>query len=155
MGPATEDDSMADATHVLVPTLGRPREDEALTYALETFPDAEITLLAVVTPLDAPLSEGGVLERSEERTTAARASAEEVLESVTDSTDPAVVDRVRIETTEGRPGTVVPQYASEEGIDHVVIYGSQSGSTGFLRRFLGRGIAATVVERTARPVTVL
>jgi len=59
-----------------------------------------------------------------------------------------VVDRVRIETTEGRPGTVVPQYASEEGIDHVVIYGSQSGSTGFLRRFLGRGIAATVVERT-------
>jgi len=59
MGPATEDDSMADATHVLVPTLGRPREDEALTYALETFPDAEITLLAVVTRwLDAPLSEG-------------------------------------------------------------------------------------------------
>jgi len=103
MGPATEDDSMADATHVLVPTLGRPREDEALTYALETFPDAEITLLAVVTPLDAPLSEGGVLERSEERTTAARASAEEVLESVTDSTDPAVVDRVRIETTEDGP----------------------------------------------------
>ncbi|QLK24609.1 universal stress protein [Natrinema zhouii] len=149
---------MADSAHVLVPTLGRPREDEALAYALETFPDAEITLLAVVTPLDAPLSEGGVLERSEERTTTARASAEEVLESVTDSTDstdPAAVDRVRIETTEGRPGTVVPQYASEKGVDHVVIYGSRSGSTGFLRRFLGRGIAATVVERTARPVTVL
>ncbi|WP_226039900.1 universal stress protein [Natrinema sp. DC36] len=149
---------MADSTHVLVPTLGRPREDEALAYALETFPDADITLLAAVTPLDAPLSEGGVLERSEERTTAARAGAEELLESVTDSTDstdPAPVDRVRIETAEGRPGTVVPQYASEEGVDHVVIYGSRSGSTGFLRRFLGRGIAATVVERTARPVTVL
>ncbi|MBZ6495088.1 universal stress protein [Natrinema longum] len=143
---------MADSAHVLVPTLGRPREDEALTYALETFPDAQITLLTVVTPLDAPLSEGGVLERSEERTTEARASAEALLESVA---DPTAADRVRIETVEGRPGTVVPRYASEEAIDHVVMYGSGGGSTGFLRRFLGRGIAATVVERTARPVTVL
>ncbi|PGF15929.1 universal stress protein UspA [Natrinema sp. CBA1119] len=152
---------MSAPDRVLVPTLGRPREDEALAYALETFPDAEITLLAVVTPLDAPLSEGGVLERSEDRTSQARASAEELLESVagsidsSDLTGSAAADRVRIETAEGRPGTVVPQYASEEGIDHVVIYGSRSRSTGFLRRFLGRGIAATVVERTARPVTVL
>ncbi|PCR92009.1 universal stress protein [Natrinema ejinorense] len=143
---------MTDSAHVLVPTLGRPREDEALAYALETFPDAEITLLAVVTPLEAPLSEGGVLERSEERTTEARANAEELLEPVA---DPSAADRVRIETVEGRPGTVVPRYASEEAIDHVVMYGSGRGSTGFLRRFLGRGIAATVVERTARPVTVL
>lgn len=137
--------------HVLVPTLGRPHEDEALAYALETFPDADITLLAVAMPLDAPLSEGGVLERSEERPAAARQSATELLESVAD----APTDRVRIETVEGRPGTAVPRYASEEGIDHVVLYGAKSGSTGFFRRFLGRGIAATVVERTAEPVTVL
>ncbi|WP_222915409.1 universal stress protein [Natrinema sp. SYSU A 869] len=142
----------SDPDRVLVPTLGRPREDEALAYALETFPDADITLLAVVTPLDAPLSEGGILERSEERTDQARASATELLESVADST---ATSRVRIETIEGRPGTVVPKYASEEGFDHVVMYGSEMGSTGFLRRFLGRGIAATVVERTAKPVTVL
>lgn len=143
---------MVDPDRVLVPTLGRSREDEALAYALETFPQAAVTLLAVVTPLDAPLSEGGVLERSEERTAQARHSASELLESVADS---AAADRVRIETAEGRPGTVVPRYASDEGVDHVVIYGSGTGSTGFLRRFLGRGIAATVVERTARPVTVL
>ncbi|ELY65258.1 universal stress protein [Natrinema versiforme] len=143
---------MAAPDRVLVPTLGRPREDEALAYALETFPQAEITLLAVVTPLDAPLSEGGVLERSEERTAQARQSATELLESVADS---AAADRVRIETAEGRPGTVVPRYASDEGIDHVVMYGSGTGSAGFLRRFLGHGIAATVVERTAEPVTVL
>ncbi|OAQ53140.1 UspA domain-containing protein [Natrinema mahii] len=143
---------MADPAHVLVPTLGRPREDEALAYACETFPDAEITLLAVVTPLDAPLSEGGVLERDDERTAAARESATELLASVD---DPTATERVRIETAEGRPGTVVPRYASDEGVDHVVLCGSGSGSVGFFRRFLGRGIAATVVERTAEPVTVL
>ncbi|MFA9502915.1 universal stress protein [Natrinema sp. H-ect1] len=148
---APEAQRMSDPDHVLVPTLGRPREDEALAYALETFSDAEITLLAVVTPLDAPLSEGGVLERDDERTAAARESATELLESVADTRP----ERVRIETAEGRPGTVVPRYASDEGIDHVVLYGSETGSTGFFRRFLGRGIAATVVERTAEPVTVL
>ncbi|WP_408959978.1 universal stress protein [Natrinema sp. 74] len=143
---------MVDPDRILVPTLGRPRANEALSYALETFPDAEITLLSVVTPLDAPLSEGGVLERDEERTAEARASAAAVLESVADST---AADRVRIETAEGRPGNVVPRYASEEGIDHVVMAGTGGGTDGFLRHFLGRGIAATVVERTAEPVTVL
>ncbi|WP_090618426.1 universal stress protein [Natrinema salaciae] len=142
----------SDPARVLVPTLGRPREDDALAYALETFPDAEIILLSVTTPLDASLSEGGVLERTEERTAAARAAADTLLESVA---DPDGADRVRIETVEGRPGTVVPRYASEEGIDHVVISGSGRGSAGFFRRFLGRSIAATVVERTAEPVTVL
>ncbi|WP_254532206.1 universal stress protein [Natrinema gelatinilyticum] len=137
---------------VLVPELGRPRADEALSYALETFPDAEITLLTVVTPLDAPLSEGGVLERGDERTAQARSRANELLESVADS---AAADRVRFEVIEGRPGSVVPRYAADEGIDHVVMVGSGAGIDGFLRRFLGRGIAATVVERTTRPVTVL
>jgi len=143
---------MADPDRVLVPTLGRPQENEALSYALETFPDAEITLLAVSMPLDAPLSEGGLLERDEERTAQARASAEALLES---AADPDTEDRVRIDLAEGRPGTVVPRYASEAGIDHVVMAGDRTRSSGFLRRFLGRDIATTVVERTARPVTVL
>lgn len=143
---------MIDPDHVLVPTLGRPQEEEAFTYALERFPEADVTLLAVVTPLDAPLSEGGVLERSEERTAEARERARTLLESLE---DPAATDRVRIETAEGRPGTVVPQHASDEGVDHVVMYGHGTESKGLFRRFLGRSIAATVVERTPRPVTVL
>lgn len=143
---------MIDPDHVLVPTLGRPREDEALAYALESFPDADVTLLSVVTPLDGPLSEGGVLERSEERTTEARDRARTLLEAVD---DPAATEQVRIETAEGRPGDVIPQHASDEGVDHVVMYGHSSDSRGLARRFLGRSIAATVVERTPKPVTVL
>ncbi|SDR28744.1 universal stress protein [Natronobacterium texcoconense] len=143
---------MIDPDHVLVPTLDRPNEDEALAYALETFPDADVTLLAVVTPLDAPLSEGGVLERDDDRSTQARRRSRELLASV-DQT--SVEDRVRIETVEGRPGNAVPKYASDEEIDHVVMYGHGVETSGFMRRFLGRGIAATVVERTSEPVTVL
>ncbi|WP_265109480.1 universal stress protein [Halosolutus halophilus] len=142
---------MIDPDRVLVPTLGRPQEDEALAYALETFPEADVTLLAVVTPLDAPLSEGGVLERSDERTEAARDRAARLRASV----DDAAIDRVRIETVEGRPGTVVPQYASEEDVDHVVMSGHDASSMGFVRRFLGRSVATTVIDRTPRPVTVL
>nr|WP_049892761.1 universal stress protein [Natronococcus jeotgali] len=143
---------MADPDRVLVPTLGRPEEDEALAYALETFPDAAVTLLAVVTPLDAPLSEGGVLERSDERSDRSRDRASRLLGTVD---APGAADRVRIEVAEGRPGTVISQYASEHDVDHVVMHGHESKTTGFVRRFLGRSIATTVIDRTSRPVTVL
>lgn len=148
MEVAAEPDAMTAPDRVLVSTLGRPREAEALAYALETFPDAEVTLLSVVTPLDAPLSEGGVLERSDERTAAARERASSLVAAVDESTD-----RVEIDVAEGRPGTVVPRYADDRGFDHVVMRGREGSR--LLRRVLGRGVAATVVDRTAAPVTVL
>ncbi|RQG95241.1 universal stress protein [Natrarchaeobius chitinivorans] len=143
---------MADPTRVLVPTFGRPREDEALAYALEAYPDAEVIVLAVVTPIGTPLSEGGVLERDDERTARARDRAAELLESVDAG---AATDRVRIEVREGRPANVIPTYASDEGVDHVVMYGHGTETSGLVRRLLGRTVATTVVERTDRPVTVL
>lgn len=152
MSLATEGEGMPD--HVLVPSLGRPQEDEALAYALETFPHAEVTLLAVVTPIDTRLSEGNLLERDEERTAEARETARALLESVADAV-PSAPDRVRIETAEGLPGAVVPRYASETDVDHVVLYGHDHRANGFVRRFLGRDVATTVVERTEPPVTVL
>lgn len=147
---------MVDPTpeHVLVPSLGRPGAQAALTYALESFPDADVTLLAVVTPLDAPLSEGGVLERDEDRLATARETSRELLERV--GTDvPSGTERVRIEALEGKPGAVVPRYASEEPVDHVVMYGHRPEVSGYVRRLLGRDVTTTVVERTDEPVTVL
>ncbi|WP_049928903.1 universal stress protein [Halopiger goleimassiliensis] len=141
---------MADPDAVLVPSLGRPGDPEALAYALETFSDAAVVLLAVVTPLDAPLSEGGVLERDAERTAQAREHASELVDAVDGASD-----RVRIETAEGRPGTVIPQYAADESVDHVVMYGHDRRTSGLVRRVLGRGVATTVVDRTAAPVTVV
>ncbi|WP_207586480.1 universal stress protein [Halomontanus rarus] len=135
---------------VLVPTVGKPRENDALEYALERF-TAEITLLAVVTPLDATMSEGGVLERDEERLEGARRQAESLLEAVEVSEDDR--RRIAIATAEGRPGNAIPEFASSEGVDHVVMRGRDS--SGLARRLLGRGIATTVVERVDVPVTVL
>ncbi len=118
---------MIDPDIVLVPTLGRPREEEALAYALETFPDADVTLLAVVTPLDARMSEGGVLERDDDRTAAARERASQLVARVD---QPAAADRVEIDTAGGQPGTVVPQYATDHDVDHVVMYGHDTRSSG-------------------------
>ncbi|WP_254766310.1 universal stress protein [Salinilacihabitans rarus] len=143
---------MVDPDLVLVPSLGRPDEDEALAYALDAFPGADVILLAVVTPLDAPLSEGAVLERDEKRVERARRRSAALIESVA---DPETADRVRIEVAEGRPGTVVPRHAADRDVDHVVVYGHDGGSAGLVRRVLGRDVATTVVERTSRPVTVL
>ena len=145
---------VSNPDHVLVPSLGRPGAREALAYALEVFPDAEVTLVSVVTPLDEPLSEGGVIERDEERLEDARRTARELLEGVT-ADDPSASERVRIETLEGKPGTVVPSYVSQEPIDHVVMYGHRPDVSGFVRRLLGRDVTTTVVERIDEPVTVL
>jgi len=46
--------------HVLVPLDGSPLAESALTHAVETF-DCRVTVLNVVTPVDGPMSEGGVI----------------------------------------------------------------------------------------------
>ena len=52
-------------TDVLVPLITSRCEEAAIEQAVEDFPHAEITVLAVITPLDEPLT-GGVVEVSEE-----------------------------------------------------------------------------------------
>lgn len=141
---------MADPAHVLVPTVGKPREVDALEYALEHF-ESDISLLAVVTPLDATMSEGGILERDDERLEGARRQAESLLEAIEVSEDDR--HRVTIAATEGRPGNAIPEFASSEGVDHVVMRGRDASR--LARRLLGRDIATTVVERVDVPVTVL
>lgn len=138
---------MADPNRVPVPTLGRPGDREALEYAIERFPDAEVTVLSVVTPLDEPMSEGGVLECGQERRAQADSRVAALLEPI--GADEAV------ETTvlEGKPGTVVPQYASDHAVDRVVLSGPEV--SGLVRRLLGRGVAATVRSRTSAPVDVV
>ena len=162
---------MRSPSDVLVSLVGRPREEEALEYALERFPDASITVLAVVLPIGARLSEGGILEREDEREAAERERARRLLEAAGERAEsvertrsgggevgsdgertdlPARVDIV-VET--GRPGMVVPAFASEHDIDHVVM----SGEDGhwLVRRLLGRDITTTVTNRAPVPVTVL
>ena len=64
-----------EPTHVLVPLDGSPLSEDALAYALSVF-GCQVTVLNVVTPLDAGMSEGGVLELRDERTEPARRRAD-------------------------------------------------------------------------------
>ncbi|AGB17743.1 universal stress family protein [Halovivax ruber XH-70] len=138
---------MADPDHVLVVALGDPDDEDALAHALETFPEAAVTLLSVVAPLDQSVSEGRILERSETRLTEARDRADGLR---TSAADPS---RVTVETREGSPADLVPTYADRHGVDHVVVSGHDV--SGIVRRLLGDGIPELIAERTGVPVTIL
>ena len=136
-------------SHVLVPLDGSPLADDALVHALDTF-DCQVTVLNVVTPLDSPMSEGGVLEPGEDRREGARERADRVIESAKQRAEEAgrTVDTV-VET--GDPAETILEYVETSDVDHVVMGGHGGERNELARRLLGT--VATVVVGEA-PVTV-
>ncbi|MFC4986569.1 universal stress protein [Saliphagus infecundisoli] len=139
-------------SHVLVALDGSPLADDALEFALEVF-ECPITVVNVVTPLDAGMSEGGVLEPDEERLETAEDRAERVIERARDRA--AAVDRT-VETTveSGDPAEAILAYVEASGVDHVVMGGHGGSESGVLPRLLGT-VATTVVGEAPVPVTVV
>lgn len=90
------------ASHVLVPLDGSPLADEAFRHALELF-DCRVTVLNVVTPIDAAMSEGGILEPGEDRRENARDRADRI------------VERARASTEADRPRSQEREHAEECG----------------------------------------
>jgi len=135
--------------HVLVPLDGSPLSDEALDHALETF-DCRVTVLNVVTPLDGPMSEGGILGAGTERTARATERAEAVVDRARGRA--AAADRV-VETAveTGDPAETIVEFVESGDVDHVVMGGHGSGQSGLARRLLGTVVTAVVAEA---PVTV-
>ncbi|UTF53193.1 universal stress protein [Natronosalvus rutilus] len=138
--------------HVLVPLDGSPLADDALAHALETF-GCPITVLNVVTPLDATMSEGGVLETDEERLEAARSHAEEAIRRASRqvATEKRTIETV-VET--GEPAETILAYVDTEDVDHVVLGGHGGPRMGAVRRLLGT-VATTVVGEAPVSVTVV
>jgi nucleotide-binding universal stress UspA family protein len=136
-------------SHVLVPLDGSPLADAALDHALETF-DCRVTVLNVVTPLDRPMSEGGVLEPGADRREEARERADRVVERA--ETRAAAVDR-RVETAveSGDPAETILAFVEDEDVDHVVMGGHGGERNELVRRLLGTVATAVVGEA---PVTV-
>ena len=134
--------------HVLVGIDGSDQSTNALEYALDAFPDAELSAVSVVNPVAAmaggELLDGSALERQRE-------SAEEFLESaaaVVRARDREIDTDVRI----GGPARELIAYAAEAGVDHIVV--GSHGRTGLSRILLG-SVAETVVRRSPVPVTVV
>lgn len=144
---------MAQApSHVLVPLDGSPLASDALAHALAVF-DCQVTVLNVVTPLDGPLSEGGVLELGESRREAAEEHADEVLELAREQA--ASADRsieTAIET--GDPADTIVEYVEREGVDHVVMGSHSEANNALARRLLGT-VATKVVGESPVPVTII
>jgi nucleotide-binding universal stress UspA family protein len=138
-------------THVLVPLDGSPLSDEALGHALETF-DCRVTVLNVVTPVDASMSEGGVIEAGEDRVEAARERAEAL---VGRARDRAAADRV-VDTAvrTGDPAETILEFVDAGDVDHVVMGGHGGERTDLARRLLGT-VATTVVGEAPVTVTVV
>jgi nucleotide-binding universal stress UspA family protein len=140
-------------THVLVPLDGSPLSDEALSHALETF-DCRVTVLNVVTPLDASMSESGVLDdAAESRVADARERADRL---VADAADRAAGSGRSVDTVVevGDPAAVVVEYAETHDVDHVVLGGHGGPRRPVTRRLLGT-VATDVVGEAPVTVTVV
>lgn len=138
--------------HVLVPLDGSPLSDEALSHALTTF-DCRVTVLNVVTPLDAGMSEGGVLEPDGSRKEDARERSERLIERATERAAEAEREvATAIET--GDPAEAILGYVDANDVDHVVM-GGHGGDRGKLTRRLLGTVATAVVGDAPVTVTVV
>ncbi|WP_181693208.1 universal stress protein [Natronomonas sp. LN261] len=141
-----------EPVHVLVPLDGSPLSEDALTYALSVF-ECQITVLNVVTPLDAGMSEGGVLDPGDERGASARQHADRLIERAANR---AAAEGRPVETAveSGDPAEAILSYADQHGVDHIVIGGHGGDPNGLARRLLGT-VATTVVAEAPITVTVV
>lgn len=136
-------------SHVLVPLDGSPLADDALMHALSTF-DCRVTVLNVVTPVDAKMSEGGILEADKQRERAARERAERRLDRAREQ---ATVENqpVDIVVETGDPAEAILEFVDTHDVDHVVMGGHGSDRGRLTRRLLGTVATAVVGDA---PVTV-
>ncbi len=135
-------------TRILVPVDGSKPAKKALEHAIVRFPEASITALHVINPVDAGHSMDGFSAPVFDEL---KAQADQLLEdavSVAKAHDRELTTARKL----GRPARAILEYADDNEFDHIVI--GSHGRTGISRILLG-SIAETVVRRAAVPVTVV
>jgi nucleotide-binding universal stress UspA family protein len=138
--------------NVLVALDGSPLAERALMYALETFPNATITTIYVINPIDSVIDvEAGGLPVAEDWYDTAQERATEIHTTATDlaAEHDIVLDTV---TEVGKPAREILDYAADNGIDQIVM--GSHGRAGLDRTFLG-SVAETVTRRAQIPVTII
>jgi|AntRauTorcE11898_2_1112593.scaffolds.fasta_scaffold04558_2 nucleotide-binding universal stress UspA family protein len=125
--------------------------ETALTFALDSFPDAHVTLLTAIDPATARSRRRLTLPPfGDEWLTRAREDAQANLADATDRVRDADID---VDTTieVGRPANTIVGYAEDHDVDHVVM--GSHGRSGVTRILLG-SVAETVIRCSPVPVTV-
>lgn len=137
------------ASTILVPLDGSPQSERALTFAVEEWPDARVTLLHVIDPVEAGYSAGrGIPSGAEEWYESAKARADELFGRARDDFDRDFETRTEV----GRPAKTIVDMAESGAFDHVVM--GSHGRKGVSRILLG-SVAESVVRRSPVPVTVV
>ena len=136
---------------LLVPLDESPQAETAVEYALTEFPDAEITLLHVIDPVDGGHAvRTGVPVAGEEWYETAREDAEELFERARALAEEHGAT-AETATDVGRPARTIVEFADGE-FDGIVM--GSHGRSGVSRILLG-SVAETVVRRSSVPVTVV
>ncbi|WP_434521484.1 universal stress protein [Halorubrum sp. AS12] len=145
---------------ILVAVDGSEEAAEALRFAADEWPDAELTALHVINPADSATgAEGGFPGASDQWYESAKQRGERVLSETTEAAGREIKTRLEV----GRPTKTILDVAggeepvggddgSGEPFDHVVL--ASRGRTGISRVLLG-SVAEGVVRRAEVPVTVV
>jgi nucleotide-binding universal stress UspA family protein len=134
---------------LLVPIDGSPQARDALTYACETFPDAGIVVVHVLTPADSGIGPDGLLTNAADVVGEQRSFAEELFAEAIEAAGDRDVETVLLA---GSPAREIVHYAAENPVDAIVMGGH--GRDGAARLLLG-SVSETVVRRSPVPVTVV
>lgn len=139
---------------IVVPVDDSDRSVDALEFAVDEFPDAEITALHVLDPGDfyaATGVDGGAMANYEQIYERHEQQADRILENAVD----LAADRgVEIDTDRviGGISRSIVDYVEEHDADQIVV--GSHGRTGASRILLG-SVAETVARRSPVPVTIV
>ncbi|NHX37739.1 MULTISPECIES: universal stress protein [Halolamina] len=137
-------------THrVLVPIDGSEMAEHALEYALETHPEAEITVLHIAGAPSAMMGASVGLALESDIEEAAEERAAEIFDGAREIADSHGVE-IETDVSWGSPAKAIVNHA--DGFD-VVVIGSHSGT--LADRLIVGNVAQKVVQHSPVPVTVV
>ncbi|ADJ15625.1 universal stress protein [Halalkalicoccus jeotgali] len=139
-------------TRILVPIDESEQSETAFEYALETFPEASITVLHAIDPRELRTYGGveGWIDM-DELAAQRRAYAQRLVDEAREHADErGITLSTAVET--GKPARTVVEFVKDNDIDHVVI--GSHGRSGVSRVLLG-SVAERVVRRSPVPVTIV
>ncbi len=137
---------------ILVPVDNAPQSDSALEHALDIYPDATIVLVHVLDPSSWISSdEYGDIFYDDSVEDTKKSTADRLLSEMEETAEESGVT-VETERLMGRPAHTIVEYATENGIDGIVM--GSHGRTGLDRIVLG-SVAEAVTRRATVPVTIV
>ncbi|MFB6201805.1 MAG: universal stress protein [Halorhabdus sp.] len=137
---------------ILVPIDGSEQARQACEFAMDEFPDADLTLLHVINPADAGYSvQASIPTFSEEWYERQKQQARERFDEIESEARKRGID-VDSVIEVGKPTHVIIEHAEENDVDQIVM--GSHGRSGVSRILLG-SVAETVVRRSPVPVTVI